>query len=55
MVMFHPEIPYAEALRRGTVQSEILTQLDDASAAADSALARRLVESRLPPIPFPYF
>jgi kynurenine 3-monooxygenase len=54
MVMFHPEIPYAEALRRGTVQSEILARLDDATAAADSALARQLIESRLPPIPLPY-
>lgn len=55
MVMFHPEIPYAEALRRGSVQSEILTQLDDASADANSSLATSLVEARLPPIPFPYF
>ena len=34
MVMFHPEIPYAEALRRGNVQAEILTQLDRAASQA---------------------
>ncbi|MGH8296120.1 MAG: FAD-dependent oxidoreductase, partial [Steroidobacteraceae bacterium] len=28
MVMFHPEIPYAEALRRGAVQEGILAELD---------------------------
>ena len=28
MVSFHPEIPYAEALRRGAVQAEILADLD---------------------------
>ena len=28
MVMFHPEIPYAEALRRGAVQEQILQELD---------------------------
>jgi kynurenine 3-monooxygenase len=28
MVMFHPEIPYSEALRRGEVQQQILTVLD---------------------------
>lgn len=54
MVMFHPEIGYAEALRRGAVQSEILTELDgahtDADAAGIPAAARALIESRLPPI-----
>ena len=49
MVMFHPEIPYAEALRRGAVQAELLLQLD-ASGEPDSALAERLVTERLPPI-----
>src|SRR6202035_1677326 len=28
MVMFHPEISYAEALRRGRVQNEIIAQID---------------------------
>jgi kynurenine 3-monooxygenase len=29
MVMFHPEISYSEALRRGAVQQQILDVLDD--------------------------
>jgi len=45
MVMFHPEIPYAEALRRGAVQTEILERLDTAPE-----LAARLIEERLTPI-----
>ena len=32
MVMFHPEIPYAEALRRGAVQEELLAELDAGTA-----------------------
>jgi kynurenine 3-monooxygenase len=47
MVMFHPEIPYAEALRRGAVQEEILLQLDRAPQT-DWALADRLITERLP-------
>ena len=53
MVMFHPEIPYAEAQRRGTVQAEILQAIDskrDASGATDEKLAETLVKERLPPI-----
>lgn len=52
MVMFHPEIPYAEALRRGGVQAQILAELDgaDDSGAADPALAEKLVSERLTPI-----
>jgi len=53
MVMFHPEIPYAEALRRGAVQEQLLLELDqagDGDAAADSALAARLVGARLVPL-----
>jgi kynurenine 3-monooxygenase len=55
MVMFHPEIPYAEALRRGAVQAQILAELDpgtDAAAAgsAHSARAAQLVEARLAPL-----
>jgi kynurenine 3-monooxygenase len=49
MVMFHPEIPYAEALRRGALQEELLQELDAAGAGADSALAERLVSARLSP------
>jgi kynurenine 3-monooxygenase len=53
MVMFHPEIPYAEAQRRGAVQAEILVELDsrrDASGGTDAQLAERLVKERLDPI-----
>ena len=53
MVMFHPEIPYAEALRRGAVQAQLLRELDQAGsgdAAADSPLAERLVSARLVPL-----
>jgi len=50
MVMFHPEIPYAEALRRGALQSRLLEELDAGGADADSALAARLVPERLPPL-----
>jgi kynurenine 3-monooxygenase len=49
MVMFHPEIPYAEALRRGEVQQRILEELDDPSARGkvDLHLARALITERL--------
>jgi len=53
MVMFHPEIPYAEALRRGTVQAQILQELDtqrNALGATEAALAEKLVNERLNPI-----
>src|SRR6516164_4776464 len=53
MVMFHPEIPYAEAQRRGAVQEQLLHELDQAEggdAAAESALAQRLVGARLAPL-----
>jgi kynurenine 3-monooxygenase len=58
MVMFHPEIPYAEALRRGGVQAQILAELDTgedgggagSAAAADSALAEKLVGELLEPV-----
>ena len=45
MVMFHPEIPYAEALRRGAVQAEIIAAID-----RDPARAAALIEERLPRI-----
>jgi kynurenine 3-monooxygenase len=48
MVMFHPEIPYAEALRRGVVQEEILRQLDRGGAEPDFTLAGNLISERLP-------
>jgi kynurenine 3-monooxygenase len=51
MVMFHPEIPYAEALRRGAVQAQLLDELDRGPGAEpDARLAERLVRERLPPI-----
>jgi kynurenine 3-monooxygenase len=51
MVMFHPEITYAEALRRGAVQAQLLEELDPGSAAEpDAALAEKLISERLPPI-----
>jgi kynurenine 3-monooxygenase len=52
MVMFHPEIPYAEAQRRGALQEQLLHELDRAGgggAAADSSLAERLIRERLGP------
>ncbi len=51
MVMFHPEIPYADALRRGAVQSEILAALDTLSGPAgtiDLRHAHTLIHERLP-------
>jgi kynurenine 3-monooxygenase len=51
MVMFHPEIPYAEALRRGAVQARLLQELDPGTdAEPDAALAERLVHERLAPL-----
>jgi len=51
MVMFHPEISYRDALRRGAIQAAIIAQLDRARTAdggIDYALADRLVRARLP-------
>jgi kynurenine 3-monooxygenase len=53
MVMFHPEIPYADALRRGAIQAEILTELDtkrDASGNTNATLAEQLINERLAPV-----
>jgi kynurenine 3-monooxygenase len=51
MVMFHPEIPYAEALRRGALQAQLLEELDTgADASPDPALAEKLVTERLSPL-----
>jgi kynurenine 3-monooxygenase len=55
MVMFHPEIPYAEALRRGLVQAQLLEELDGGEAAAPGAgpdlkRAEKLIRERLPVI-----
>ncbi len=51
MVMFHPEISYLEALRRGEVQAAILEALERGHApdgAIDYSLAETLVRERLP-------
>jgi kynurenine 3-monooxygenase len=45
MVMFHPEISYAEALRRGEVQNEIIAQI-----VRHPGRAQALIEAQLPPI-----
>jgi kynurenine 3-monooxygenase len=55
MVMFHPEITYAEALRRGALQAQLLDELDPgegaaAGAAPDLGRAEELISERLPPI-----
>jgi kynurenine 3-monooxygenase len=53
MVMFHPEIAYAEAQRRGVLQEQLLQELDQAGggdAAADSSTAEQLIRERLAPI-----
>ncbi|HEX3843566.1 MAG TPA: NAD(P)/FAD-dependent oxidoreductase [Steroidobacteraceae bacterium] len=49
MVMFHPEISYAEALRRGEVQARILQELTQPGAPGevDFDLARALIAERL--------
>jgi kynurenine 3-monooxygenase len=49
MVMFHPEIAYAEALRRGAVQAAILAELDDRRlhGDVDFDMARALIAERL--------
>ena len=44
MVMFHAEIPYAEALRRGALQENVLDALRAQGAEADSALAAQLLK-----------
>jgi kynurenine 3-monooxygenase len=52
MVMFHPEIPYAEALRRGEIQARILGALDRGDGMDfDAAQARALIEAQLPALP----
>ena len=53
MVMFHPEIPYQLAERRGRIQAGLLAALTaDASSLADVDLdaAQRVVEAQLAPI-----
>jgi kynurenine 3-monooxygenase len=50
MVMFHPEIPYAEAQRRGAVQLGILRELTadvDSVKAVDFSRAAGLIAAAL--------
>src|SRR5690606_18370544 len=50
MVMFHPEIPYAEAQRRGALQAQILRDLTASAsrlAEVDLETAAKLVAERL--------
>ncbi|HTV79645.1 MAG TPA: NAD(P)/FAD-dependent oxidoreductase [Steroidobacteraceae bacterium] len=52
MVMFHPEIPYSEALRRGGVQQRILDTFDagatgETLGAAQLSAADELIHARL--------
>ena len=50
MVMFHPEIAYAEAQRRGAIQARILHELTvatDSVERVDFAHAKKLVDSLL--------
>jgi kynurenine 3-monooxygenase len=54
MVMFHHEIPYLTAQRRGAVQTEILSDLTrgtvDALSKVDFERAEREINTRLPPL-----
>jgi kynurenine 3-monooxygenase len=53
MVMFHARIPYAVALNRGRIQSEILSTLTeraDAVAEVNWTLAGQLIEQKLAPL-----
>ena len=53
MVMFHHEIPYEIALRRGNVQAAILRELTeqiDSLDAVDYEKALQLIEDQLPPL-----
>ena len=51
MVMFHPEITYAEALQRGSIQARLLEELDRGGGhEPDAERAARLVTERLPPL-----
>ncbi|MEO7773633.1 MAG: NAD(P)/FAD-dependent oxidoreductase [Steroidobacteraceae bacterium] len=54
MVMFHAEIGYADALRRGAVQQAILEELTTGDAI-DWTRAARLVTERLAPVSAPAY
>jgi kynurenine 3-monooxygenase len=53
MVMFHERIPYAVALERGRIQTEILSTLTSSARTleeVDWTLASQLIDARLAPI-----
>ncbi len=52
MVMFHAEIPYAEALRRGAIQEQLLAELDSGEPLDEALFARAaaLIDARLAPL-----
>ena len=54
MVMFHPEIGYAEAFRRGAVHSQLLAELTAGAVSSlgdvDFARAEHEIHTRLTPI-----
>ncbi len=53
MVMFHDEIPYSEAYRRGEIQAKLLDELADGLTDVDEVdfeLAEKLVMERLTPL-----
>ena len=54
MVMFHHEIPYLTAQRRGLIQAQILSDLTSGAlqglAEVDFERAQRLIDSKLPPL-----
>jgi hypothetical protein len=57
MVMFHHEIPYLTAQRRGAVQTEILSDLTHGAvnslSQVDFERAEREIDSRLDLLTFP--
>jgi kynurenine 3-monooxygenase len=53
MVMFHHEIPYADAYQRGKLQQQVLEDLSaglEGLEQVDWERAARLVQMRLPPL-----
>ena len=53
MVMFHDEIPYSVALRRGRIQQQILDELTTQPEDAPQAAAAALINARLAPLSAP--
>lgn len=53
MVMFHDEIPYSVALRRGRIQQQILDELTAGANDAPPESAASMISERLAPLPAP--